>query len=71
MMPTGPRCRCEVGKQDIATLRKGLGRLKGRFKTAEDLCLVPSFGTEVAQAARALERACTRRRASPSSRRSV
>jgi hypothetical protein len=52
--PNGPSVPVRGGKQDIATLRKGLGLLKGRFKTAEDLCLVPSFGTEVAQAARAL-----------------
>jgi hypothetical protein len=50
----GPSVPVRGGKQDIATLRKGLGLLKGRFKTAEDICLVPSFGTEVAQAARAL-----------------
>jgi len=52
--PNGPSVPVRGGKQDIATLRKGLGLLKGRFKTAEDLCLVPSFGTEVAHAARAL-----------------
>ncbi|MBN1203958.1 MAG: hypothetical protein JXB05_03410 [Myxococcaceae bacterium] len=52
--PNGPSVPVRGGKQDLATLRKGLGRLKGRFKTSEDLCLVPSFGTEVAQAARAL-----------------
>ncbi len=52
--PNGPSVPVRGGKQDIATLRRGLVRLKGRFKTAEDICLVPSFGTEVAQAARAL-----------------
>ncbi len=52
--PNGPSVPVRGGKQDIATLRKGLARLKGRFKTAEDICLVPSFGTELAQAARAL-----------------
>ena len=50
----GPSVPVRGGRQDIATLRLGLSRLKGRFKTSEDLCLVPSFGTEVAQAARAL-----------------
>jgi hypothetical protein len=50
----GPSVPVRGGRQDIATLRHGLSRLKGRFKTSEDLCLVPSFGTEVAQAARAL-----------------
>ncbi len=52
--PNGPSVPVRGGKQDIATLRRGLGLLKGRFTTSEDICLVPSFGTEVAQAARAL-----------------
>lgn len=50
----GPSVPVREGKQDLATLRRGLELLKGRFKTSEDICLVPSFGTEVAQAARAL-----------------
>jgi hypothetical protein len=50
----GPSIPVRGGRQDIATLRKGLGKLKGRFTTSEDICLVPSFGMEVAQAARAL-----------------
>jgi hypothetical protein len=50
----GPSIPVRGGKQDIATLRQGLGKLKGRFTTSEDLCLVPSFGMELAQAARAL-----------------
>jgi hypothetical protein len=57
--PNGPSVPVRGGRQDIATLRKGLLRLKGRFKTAEELCLVPSFGTELAQAARALSGAYT------------
>ncbi len=52
--PNGPSVPVRAGRQDIVTLRRGLGLLKGRFKTSEDICLVPSFGTEVAQAARAL-----------------
>ncbi|PTL77757.1 hypothetical protein DAT35_41865 [Vitiosangium sp. GDMCC 1.1324] len=50
----GPSVPVRGGRQDIATLRTGLGKLKGRFTTAEDICLVPSFGMELAQAARAL-----------------
>ena len=57
--PSGPSVPVRGGKQDLATLRRGLGLLKGRFTTSEDLCLVPSFGTEVAQAARALSGAYT------------
>ncbi|MFP2909477.1 hypothetical protein ACLESD_31425 [Pyxidicoccus sp. 3LFB2] len=55
----GPSVPVRGGRQDLATLRRGLGLLKGRFKTSEDICLVPSFGTEVAQAARALGAAYT------------
>ncbi|MCE9667553.1 hypothetical protein LY474_06970 [Myxococcus stipitatus] len=50
----GPSVPVREGRQDLAMLRHGLELLRGRFKTSEDLCLVPSFGTEVAQAARAL-----------------
>lgn len=50
----GPSVPVRGGKQDLVTLRRALGLLKGRFKTSEDICLVPSFGTEVAQAVRAL-----------------
>jgi len=50
----GPSIPVRGGRQDIATLREGLGKLKGRFTTSEDICLVPSFGMELAQAARAL-----------------
>ncbi|GEN06601.1 hypothetical protein SAMN05443572_102288 [Myxococcus fulvus] len=50
----GPSVPVREGRQDLAMLRRGLGLLKGRFKQSEDICLVPSFGTEVAQAARAL-----------------
>ncbi|GMT96982.1 hypothetical protein KH5H1_11010 [Corallococcus caeni] len=50
----GPSVPVRGGRQDIATLRRELARLKGRFTTSDDLCLVPSFGTEVAQVARAL-----------------
>ncbi|RKH33886.1 hypothetical protein D7Y13_04755 [Corallococcus praedator] len=50
----GPTVPVRGGRQDIATLRRELARLKGRFTTSDDLCLVPSFGTEVAQVARAL-----------------
>lgn len=52
--PNGPSVPVRAGRQDLLTLRRGLGLLKGRFKTSEDICLVPSFGMEVAQVARAL-----------------
>nr|WP_217277788.1 hypothetical protein [Corallococcus exiguus] len=50
----GPSVPVRGGRQDIATLRRELARLKTRFTTSDDLCLVPSFGTEVVQVARAL-----------------
>jgi hypothetical protein len=57
--PNGPSVPVRGGKQDLARLRQGLGLLKGRFQTSEELCLLPSFGTEVAQAARTLSGAYT------------
>ncbi|RYZ39326.1 MAG: hypothetical protein EOO71_20540 [Myxococcaceae bacterium] len=50
----GPTVPVRGGRQDIATLRRELARLKTRFTTSEDVCLVPSFGTEMVQVARAL-----------------
>lgn len=50
----GPSVPVREGRQDLAMLRHGLRLLEGRFKQSEDICLVPSFGTEVSQAARAL-----------------
>ncbi|MFB1481327.1 hypothetical protein U8525_13460 [Corallococcus sp. RDP092CA] len=50
----GPSVPVRGGRQDLATLRRELARLKTRFTTSDDLCLVPSFGTEVVQAVRAL-----------------
>ncbi|RKH12055.1 hypothetical protein D7V97_09680 [Corallococcus sp. CA053C] len=50
----GPSVPVRGGRQDIASLRRELTRLKGRFTTSDDLCLVPSFGTELVQVARAL-----------------
>jgi len=52
--PNGPTVPTRGGQMDVATLRKGLGRLRERFSNAEDACLVPSFGTELQAVARAL-----------------
>ncbi|HEY8210494.1 MAG TPA: hypothetical protein VIG99_23590, partial [Myxococcaceae bacterium] len=52
--PNGPTVPVRGGQMDIATLRRGLGRLKDRFPKSEDACLVPSFGTEVQAIGRAL-----------------
>jgi hypothetical protein len=42
--PTVPR---RGGQLDVALAREGLERLKSRFGTADTLCVVPSFGTEL------------------------
>ncbi len=52
--PNGPTVPVRGGKLDIARLRRGLARLKERFGNARDSCLVPSFGTELTQIAKAL-----------------
>ena len=52
--PNGPTVPVRGGQMDVATLRRGLSRLKERFSKADDACLVPSFGTEVQAIARAL-----------------
>ncbi len=50
----GPTVPARGGQLDIATLRRGLFALKGRFKDAPDACLLPSYGTEVSSLASAL-----------------
>jgi len=52
--PNGPTVPVRGGQMDVATLRRGLSRLKERFSKADDACLMPSFGTEMRAVARAL-----------------
>jgi hypothetical protein len=52
--PNGPSVPVRGGVQDLPTLQKGLAAVKGRFKSAPDVCFMPSFGTPVADAVRAL-----------------
>lgn len=52
--PNGPSVPVRGGVQDLPTLQKGLAAVKGRFKGAPDLCFMPSFGTSVADAVRAI-----------------
>ncbi|HEX4621090.1 MAG TPA: hypothetical protein VH208_05915 [Myxococcaceae bacterium] len=52
--PNGPTVPVRSGVLDVATLRRALGRLKQRFDQAADVCLVPSFGTELSRSAAAL-----------------
>jgi hypothetical protein len=52
--PKGPTVPVRGGELDIARLRHALGRLKERFQDAADVCLVPSFGTELVRASAVL-----------------
>jgi hypothetical protein len=52
--PNGPSVPARGGKDDVATLRRGLERLKERFTTAADVCFVPSFGMELRRVAEAM-----------------
>jgi hypothetical protein len=50
--PNGPTVPVRGGKLDLATLQKGLDRVKERFKMAPELYFVPSYGTDLTQLAR-------------------
>jgi hypothetical protein len=52
--PNGPTVPVRGGRMDLATLRKGLQTLQARFTHAPDYCILPSFGMELAQTARAM-----------------
>lgn len=50
--PNGPTVPVRGGKLDLATLQKGLDRVKARFKSAPELYFVPSYGTDLTNLAR-------------------
>lgn len=52
--PNGPTVPVRSGQLDIAGARRALELLKGRFTDTPDLCLVPSFGTELGKTAAVL-----------------
>jgi hypothetical protein len=52
--PNGPTVPVRGGRMDLATLQRGLERVRGRFRDAPDVCFVPSFGMELQQTIRAL-----------------
>jgi hypothetical protein len=52
--PNGPTVPLRGGQLDLATLRRGLGRLKDRFKVSPDVCYLPSFGTEISKVSAAM-----------------
>ena len=45
--PSGPSVPVRGGQLDVAAERAGLSRLKERFTHADELCVLPSFGTEL------------------------
>lgn len=52
--PNGPSVPVRGGVMDLKTLQRGLLAVKGRFQKAPDLCFLPSFGTSLADAIRAM-----------------
>ncbi|MFZ5445419.1 MAG: hypothetical protein ACOZQL_35840 [Myxococcota bacterium] len=50
----GPTVPVRGGKMDLTTLQRGFVRVQAKFKSAPDVCFVPSFGMEVRQIARAM-----------------
>ena len=52
--PNGPTVPVRGGQLDLATLQRGLARVRSRFADAPDVCFVPSFGMELQQTVRAL-----------------
>ena len=52
--PNGPTVPLRGGKLDLTTLQRGFQRIQGKFKSAPDVCFVPSFGTELEKIARAM-----------------
>ena len=50
--PNGPTVPVRGGRPDLATLQKGLDRVKARFKEAQEVYFVPSYGTELSALAR-------------------
>jgi hypothetical protein len=52
--PNGPTVPLRGGQMDLSTLQKGYRTLQARFTSAPDYCVMPSFGMELAQTARAL-----------------
>lgn len=47
----GPTLPVRGGKLDLLALRRGLEQLKWRFKNGDEVCVVPSFGTELGKIA--------------------
>jgi hypothetical protein len=42
------------GQLDLTTLQKGFEKVQAKFKSAPDVCFVPSFGMELVNVARSM-----------------
>lgn len=52
--PNGPTVPLRGGKLDLTTLQKGFQKVQAKFKSAPDVCFVPSFGTELEKVSRSM-----------------
>jgi len=52
--PNGPTVPVRGGKMDLTTLQRGFVRIQAKFKSAPDVCFVPSFGMQLQHVARAM-----------------
>ncbi|MDP1822835.1 MAG: hypothetical protein Q8L48_06325 [Archangium sp.] len=52
--PNGPTVPVRGGQMDLTTLQRGFQRIQNKFKSAPDVCFVPSFGVELSKIARAM-----------------
>lgn len=52
--PNGPTVPVRGGQMDLTTLQRGFVRIQSKFKSAPDVCFVPSFGMTLHQIARAM-----------------
>lgn len=50
----GPTVPARGGTMDLVLLQEGLTRVKGRFTEAPDVCFMPSYGTTMRDATRAI-----------------
>lgn len=52
--PNGPTVPARGGQLDLATLQRGLDRVKRRFRQAPDVSFLPSYGTTLEHAVKAI-----------------
>ena len=52
--PNGPTVPLRGGQLDLTTLQKGFEKVQAKFKSAPDVCFVPSFGMELINVARSM-----------------